>query len=150
MRKRALRTLARLVSWGALTGVGIVHLVWASGSPWPARNQAELASAVVGGDRVPSTASCAAVGAGAVITGAVTGGALGEGRAVVGLRRMVGLGLLARAAVGGGVALDVLGLPAPSDRFRELDKGYYRPLFAVLGIAVLIGAQRQRRKREQD
>jgi hypothetical protein len=36
----------------------------------------------------------------------------------------------------------VLGLPAPGKRFRELDQRYYRPLFGVLGLAILLGAKK--------
>lgn len=51
----------------ALLGVGALHALWATGSPWPARTHADLADTVLGqGAQVPGPAACLAV------TGALT------------------------------------------------------------------------------
>ncbi|MFF3026391.1 DUF3995 domain-containing protein [Microbacterium sp. NPDC057944] len=141
-----IRGAARLVSWTGLTAVGGLHLIWASGSSWPAKNRRRLASATVGNAAAMPDAAATAVVAGAALAGgAVSAGALGEGRMAVVVRRLIATALLARAIVGGEVALKALGLPPADKRFRELDKRYYRPLCAVLGIATLIGSRRSRR-----
>lgn len=142
-----LRGAARLVAWGGLTAVGVLHLAWASGSTWPERNRKRLGEAVVGSSReFPSQASTAAVGGVAVAAGAVAGGALGNGRAVVTLRRLIGAVLLARAVVGGEAAAAALGLPPVGRRFRRLDREVYRPLCATLGVAAIVGATSARRR----
>ncbi|OZB82546.1 hypothetical protein, partial [Microbacterium sp. 13-71-7] len=38
----------RAVGTVGLAAVGVLHLIWAAGSPWPARDEAALADAVVG------------------------------------------------------------------------------------------------------
>lgn len=135
--------ITRFVGWAGLTGAGVLHAIWASGSPWPAKNRKQLGEAVVGSSKaLPSDTATWAVAGAAFAGGAVAAGGLGEGRAAVGLRRLMGLGLLARAAAGGDAALAVLGLPPAGKRFRELDRRYYRPLFGVLGLAVLLGARK--------
>ncbi|MBL3687386.1 DUF3995 domain-containing protein [Leucobacter zeae] len=142
----ALTGIARFVGWAGLTSVGALHLVWASGSPWPERSRKRLAEAVVGSSKgMPDPGATALVGGAALVTGAIAGGAWGEGRAAVGVRRLVGAALLARAALGGDAALTALGLPAAGRRFRHLDRSIYRPLCTVLGLAVLVGARSRSR-----
>ncbi len=137
------KRITRFVGWAGLTGAGALHAIWASGSPWPAKNSKRLGEAVVGSSKALPSPTATWVVAGAAFTGgAIAAGGLGEGRAVVGFRRLMGLGLLTRAAAGGDAALSVLGLPAPGKRFRELDQRYYRPLFGVLGLAILLGAKK--------
>lgn len=129
--------------------MGVLHAVWASGSSWPARNKKRLAEAVVGNSKaMPGVGATAGVAAAAIGGGIVVGGAFGEGCGVVALRRVMGLGLLARAVVDEERLMDGLGLPQSGKRFSELDQRYYRPLCVVLGIAVLLGARD--RKHELD
>ena len=71
-------------------------------------------------------------------------GALGESRLIVFGRRLAGVALIVRAVLGGEFALQVLGMGPADARFRRLDARYYRPLCAVLGIAVLLGSRRRR------
>lgn len=142
-------TIARLVAWAGLTAAGALHAVWASGSTWPAKNRKQLGEAVVGNAKaMPEAAPTWTVAGSAFAGAAIAAGGLGEGRAVVGLRRLIGVGLLVRAAFGGAAALAALGLPPPGKGFRELDRRYYRPLFALLGIATLAGARRPLSRRE--
>lgn len=133
--------VARLVSWIGLTAVGVVHAVWAVGSPWPMENRQELAEAVVGGRDLPDANATAVVATSALIGGVVAGGAFGEGALPVALRRSAGVLLLARAAFGGEAALALLGLQKAGKRFVELDNRWYRPFCAVLGFALLVGAR---------
>ncbi|MBK0422721.1 DUF3995 domain-containing protein [Leucobacter sp. CSA2] len=135
----------RAVAWAGLTGVGVLHLVWASGSSWPERNRRRLGEAVVGSRGVfPSTAATATVGALLLGAGAVAGGSLGEGRGVTAARRFIGAALLARAALGGGASAAMLGLPPVGKRFTRLDRERYRPLCLTLGAATLVGAAPRR------
>jgi len=143
-----IRGAARVISWIGLTAVGGLHLCWSAGSSWPAKNRARLASATVGNARaMPAPGPTAVVGAAALVGGAVTAGALGESRLIVCGRRLIGLALLARAMLGGEVALRALGMGAPDPRFRRLDARAYRPLCAVLGAAVLLGSRRTSSRR---
>lgn len=133
---------SRVVAAVGLVGVGVLHAVWASGSSWPARSRRELADAVVGSAAMPAPLPTVAVSVAAISGGLVAGGALGDRPVAAAGRGAVGLALILRAAAGGELACRVLGLPAPSDRFRHLDARFYRPLCAVLGVAVLAGARR--------
>ena len=140
----AITRTARLVSWAGLTAAGALHAIWASGSTWPEKNAKRLAEATVGSSQAaPSDGATWAVSGLALTGGAIAAGGLGEGKFVVGLRRLAGVALIARAAVGGDAVLDALGLPEPGRRFRELDRRYYRPAFGVLGAALLIGARKK-------
>lgn len=137
---------ARVVSGVGLGAVSALHGMWAAGSHWPARDRSALAEAVVGNaDALPSGRATATV-AGVAAAGAIlTAGALGNGKGVVRLRRLAGLALLTRAAVGGDVALAVLGLPPAKAPFTSLDNRFYRPLCAVLGLAAMVGSRRRQR-----
>lgn len=138
-----MKRLSRLVGWAGLTAAGALHAIWASGSPWPAKNSKRLSRAVVGNSKeMPTPRATWIVAGAAFFGGAVAAGGLGEGRAAVGLRRLMGIGLLARAAAGGDTALKALGLPPAGKRFRELDRRYYRPLFAVIGLAIFTSAKK--------
>lgn len=134
---------ARLVGWAGLSAAGVLHAIWASGSAWPATNSKQLAEAVVGNSgTMPDKRATSAVAGAALFGGAVAAGVLGEGRVATGLRRLMGGALLARAVLGGSAALAVLGLPPAGERFRTLDRRYYRPLFCVLGTALVVGAKK--------
>ncbi|QIM16332.1 DUF3995 domain-containing protein [Leucobacter insecticola] len=133
---------ARSVGTTGLLAVGALHLVWASGSSWPAKNGKRLSEAVIGNAKLrPSPEATLGVAAAAIGGGLVAGGALGEGRGVVALRRLMGFGLIARAVVSEELLMEALGLPESGQRFRQLNRQYYRPLCAVLGVAVLLGAR---------
>ncbi len=141
---RAIVALARFVAWIGLTAVGVLHAVWAAGSVWPAKNRKQLAQATVGSNAQPDAQATAVVAAGAIAGGAIAAGALGERALPVALRRIAGVVLVARAALGADAALSLLGLPKGSKQFIELDNRYYRPLCTVLGVALLIGARKPR------
>lgn len=133
---------ARSIGSTGLLAVGALHLVWASGSPWPAKNTKRLSEAVVGSSNiVPGVAATVGVAVAALGSGLVAGGALGEERGAVALRRLMGIGLLARAVVLEPLLMDALGLPVSGKRFKKLDRQYYRPLCAVLGVSLLVGAR---------
>lgn len=137
------RRLARLTGWAGLTAAGALHAIWATGSSWPAKNPKRLAIAVVGNpDAMPDARATWVVAGAAFLGGAISAGGLGEGRAAVGIRWAMGAGLLARAFLGGDAALSALGLPPAGGRFRELDRRYYRPLFGLLGAALIVGARK--------
>lgn len=135
--------VARLTGWAGLTAAGALHSIWASGSPWPAKNTKRLGEAVVGNAKaLPGARATRVVAGAAFVGGAVAAGGLGEGRGAVVLRRIMGAGMLARAALGGDAALAALGLPKAGKKFKELDRRYYRPLFGIIGAALIIGAKK--------
>lgn len=142
--RRFLFWTSRYVASSGLFVLGLLHVVWAAGSSWPAKDRKELALAVVGSKRVPDARATLVVAGGAFAGSKLVWGVVGESGFVVFLRRLLGLGLLARAALGGEVAAAAIGLPAPGKRFTALDRQVYRPLCAVLGLAVLLGSGRRR------
>lgn len=135
-------SLSRAVAATGLAAAGALHAVWALGSPWPAGSARELNELVVGnGDVAPGKAATWVVSGSALAGAAVAAGALGERPLAVWGRRIAGIALLARAALGGNAALRALGLPPGGDRFTRLDRRYYRALFALLGTALVLGAR---------
>lgn len=138
-------TLARRGAGLGIAAAGALHLVWATGRPWPAGTPEALADAVTGSrDGLPPAPITVAVGAGLLGAGVVTATSSrgGTPRARNLVRVVVGAGLVGRAVLGGRRATQVLGMAAPSERFLRLDRQVYRPLVAVLGGAVLAGWER--------
>lgn len=134
--------LARGVGAIGLLSVGALHAAWAAGSSFPAASRRQLAETVVGSPAMPGLVPTVVVAAGTTAAGIVVAGAFGGAPAAVWTRRLAGLALISRGAVGGANACRALGLPEPGDTFRRLDSMYYRPLCVTLGAAVL-GAARQ-------
>ena len=67
-----------------------MHVVWATGSPWPAKSRRRLAEATVGtATEMPATVPTAVVAAAALAAGAVSAGVLGDGPFANGIRRLV-------------------------------------------------------------
>ncbi|MFV0532477.1 MAG: DUF3995 domain-containing protein [Cumulibacter sp.] len=128
---------SRAIASMGLASVGALHLSWALGSSWPARDRRSLAVATAGSTEFPPAVPTAAVGATLAIGGVAAAGLMGDGRAVTLGRRALGVGPLGRAVLGGNRALRALGMPLADARFRRLDDIYYRPLRGLLGVAVL-------------
>lgn len=138
------KALARVLATAGLSGAAALHAAWAAGSSWPAADDRELAELVTGSGDVgmpPRTASLAVAvllgGAALASSGPLDGGR--AGRAIRVVRVAAAAGLLGRAAAGGVVACRLLRLPEPAERFRELDRRWYRPVCAVLGLSLLLG-----------
>lgn len=134
------RVVGGLGRLGVVVGLGAVaaaHAVWASGSPWPAKNERQLAEAVTGDRTMPPAAASAAVagvlGVTAVVAGSRRGGVV---RTILRLGAAGVLGV--RAALDADAATDVLGMRKPGRRFRELNERYYRPLCAALAAALVL------------
>lgn len=143
-----MKRTARGIGSTGLLAVGALHGVWASGSSWPAKNSKQLAQAVVGDSKgMPEPNVSAGIAAAAVSSGLIAGGAFGEGRLVVALRRLMGLGLIASAVVSDETVLEAIGYSPKGKRSKELNQRYYRPVLAVLGVAVLLGARQGKRVR---
>lgn len=142
----AASTAGRVVGATGLAAVGLLHAIWAAGSPWPARDRASLADAVVGSAQVPAAGPTAGVALLALGGAAVVGGAGGAAP----LARLIRVGaasaLILRGIVGGVAATRVLRLPDPSARFRRLDRVVYRPLCLTLGAAAAMAALAQGRR----
>lgn len=141
-------TLARRGAGLGIAAAGALHLVWATGSPWPARTRDALADAVTGSrDGLPPAPMTVAVGAGLLGAGVLTATTARDGAPRVRnlARVVVGAGLVGRAVLGGHRATQVLGMAEPSERFLRLDRRFYRPLVAVLGAGALAGIERRAR-----
>ncbi|MFB7844305.1 DUF3995 domain-containing protein [Microbacterium sp. NPDC056052] len=138
----------RAVGAVGLAAVGVLHLVWAAGSPWPARDEAALADAVVGSAHTPSVGPTVGVAVLALGGAAVVGGVGGASPIARLIRAGAAGALLARGIAGGVAATKLLRLPDPSARFRRLDRVVYRPVCLTLGAAVAMGMLGRMRRRK--
>ncbi|WP_307482270.1 DUF3995 domain-containing protein [Microbacterium trichothecenolyticum] len=129
------------MSTTALAGVSVLHVMWASGSPWPAKSKKQLGEAVIGSDGpMPGVTPTLVVAGGTAAAALLASGALGEGPARRLALRGMGAVMAMRAVIGGGLALAAMGLPAPGRTFRDLDNRLYRPFAALLGVSLWLAA----------
>src|SRR5215207_5517927 len=124
------------VAAGGLAAVAALHVIWATGSPWPLADAGELADVVggrVGGADPPSPAQCLAV-AGLLGTAATL--VAGRPARAPLLRRSGAAGVVAVLATRGALGLagrtDLAVPTATSPRFRRLDRRAYAPLCLAL------------------
>jgi hypothetical protein len=121
---------------GALGGLAVLHLWWATGSTWPLADQATLADAVAGRRTLPSPQACVGVAAALSTASALVAGRPSPGSP---LQRTGATGVVAVLLVRGTLGLagrtDLVAPGSSSPRFRRLDRRYYAPL--CLAIAAL-------------
>jgi len=126
----------------ALLAVGVVHLVWATGSTFPFRTRTALNDAVIGRQVAPGPAECCAVAALlGVAAGAVARAGTGHGPSSRVMATGVAVVLATRSAFGfaGRTALLVRGSESP--RFMRMDRWIYSPTCAVLAIGAAAAAR---------
>lgn len=117
----------------ALSAIGALHVVWATGSTFPFRTRRALDDAVIGRQVAPGPVECVAV---ALLLGTAAGAVTRADRARDPWSRLAAAGvavvLTIRAAFGfaGRTALLVPGSESP--RFKRLDRRLYAPTCAVL------------------
>jgi hypothetical protein len=127
-----------------LLGIAGLHALWATGSPWPARDRDALADVVAGraGGAVPSAAACMAV-AGLLTTAAAL--VAGEPQRLPRVQRAGAAGVAVVLAIRGGCGLagrtDLVSPGSTSPRFRRLDRRYYSPLCLSLATAAASSAR---------
>lgn len=140
----------RVVGSGAaatLAGVGALHVLWSTGSTWPAPSPAALSDAVIGSSTLPPASACVAVGVGLGAAALATVdrtrplGARGAlPFAVSDLTvRTAAAGLAARGVIGLGTSPFGLGGTAA---YRRWDVTVYTPL--CLGLAAALAATASR------
>ena len=131
-----------------LLGIGALHALWATGSPWPMSDRKELADAVAGlkDSDPPSSAACLAV-TGLLGTGAAF--VAGHPRRAPALSRIGSAGVVAvlstRGALGMAGHTDIVSPGSVSKRFRRLDRRFYSPLcltLAALALPAVSGSAR--------
>jgi Protein of unknown function (DUF3995) len=136
-----------LIASAGLAAIGALHVVWATGSSWPAGDRDTLADQMAGQPPggVPSAAACLAV-AGLLGTAA----ALVSGRprrapfvSRAGSAGVVGV-LLTRGTVGLAGRTDLLSPGAVSPAFRRRDRHYYSPLCLALAACAAPAIRRGR------
>ena len=129
----------------ALSGLAGLHVLWATGSPWPLKDRAAFTEAVVGRGEFPPPAACLA-GAGLLATGAWL--VAGHPRRWPALQRAGAAGVTGVLAVRAGLGLagrtDLLAPGSMSARYRRLDRRLYGPLCLTLA-ALSAPATRARR-----
>lgn len=122
------------IGWTAATalgGIAALHLLWASGRPWPLATKKEFAEKVVGSAHFPPAAASIIVAAGLGAAAAATA------RPASASRRILALGtaaaLLARSS-------SIVLAPLLSERhpsFQRADRRLYAPLCLALGVGIL-------------
>lgn len=132
-----------IIAAAILLGLAVLHLVWAAGSPWPARSAAELQALVVGGapgSAMPPPWACVGV---AVVLALFAGGALAvrglvpaPALDVVRVLTWIATGILAVRGVGGfflaWLRPDTAGQP-----FTRWNRRLYSPLCVALAAALI-------------
>lgn len=129
-------------SLAALAGL---HLLWATGSPWPLADRATLSDAVVGQDAFPPPAACVKV-ATALATGSVL--VAGWPHQAPRIRRAGVLGVVGvlslRGALGIAGRTDVVSPGSSSPRFRALDRKLYSPISLTIAALAVSAARPSR------
>ena len=128
-------TLSTRASATGLLAIGAMHVVWATGSPWPMKDRRLLTDAVVGSedDQPPPPSACLTV---AGLLGTAAALVAGRPRSVPRLSRLGAAGVVAvlttRGALGLAGRTDIVSPGSSSERFRQLDRRVYSPLCLTL------------------
>jgi hypothetical protein len=126
----------------ALASLAGLHLLWATGSPWPLRDHAAFADAIMGHDTFPPPGACVGVAA-ALATGSalVARWPRGAGR----VQRTGAVGVVRALSVRGvlGIAgrTHLVSPGSSSPRFRALDRKLYSPLCLTIAALAAPAAQ---------
>ncbi len=114
-----------------LGGVGALHALWATGSPWPLQDQDRFDEVIMGGDGFPPAAASLAV------AGALAGAAVSIAHPSTRPRRLFAIATaVALGARGGvGLALHTLAKRKAPD-FARMDLRFYSPLCLTLAACV--------------
>ena len=122
----------------ALLGIAGVHVVWASGSSWPAETREDLADLMAGraGGSVPSPAACLVV---ATLLASASALVAGRPKRLPRMRRTGAIGVSVVLGVRGACGIvgrtDLVSPGSTSPRFRRLDRRYYSPLCLLLAAS---------------
>jgi uncharacterized protein DUF3995 len=136
--------LPPLVAAGGLGALAGLHLVWATGSPWPMTDGTALADAMAGGEggASPGPAACVAV---AGLLGTASALVAGRPRRFPRMCRAGSTGVVAVLATRGALGLlgrtDLVSPGSVSPRFRRLDRRRYSPLCLLLAALALPATQ---------
>lgn len=146
-----MRKLSTRAAAAGMLGIGALHAVWATGSPWPLPDKEQLTDAVSGRDaaEAPSPAACLAV-TGLLSTAAAL--VTGRPKRIPALSRIGSAGVVAVLASRGALGLagrtDVVSPGSSSARFRRLDRRIYSPLCLALAALALPAAAPSRGRRQ--
>ena len=128
--------LGRPAAAGTLAALGVLHVVWATGSPWPARDRHRLAQLVAGTETMPGPARCAAVACGLATSAALVAGVGGEHSIARVARAVVCGAFLVRGGAGLTGTTHHLVSWAPAAEFVRRDRRWYGPLCLGIGAAI--------------
>jgi hypothetical protein len=129
------RGSASATAWasaGVLLAIAVVHLSWAAGASWPARDRVSLSLAVAGRAVLPSNVACLVVGGGLIVMAGVV---LRSGSPLAKLA--IALLFVARGTLGFVEPLlrrEIIGTP-----YLLYSRYMYTPLSLALGAAVACG-----------
>ncbi len=110
-------------------GIASLHLAWALGSAWPARDKQRLAAAVLGRQPMPSRLACAvvAMGLGTMVYLLLTPQPL-----------WVRYGIAAIFLARGSIVAGIVG--GKDEPYVTYNRYFYTPLSLGLGLAILIAS----------
>ena len=137
------RTAERSAAAGLL-GLASLHVAWAAGSSWPAKDRDALADLMAGraGGLVPAPAACLTV---AMLLGCASGLVAGRPQCLPALRRAGAAGVAIVLGVRGACGLagrtDLVSPGSTSPGFRRLDRRYYAPLCLCLAAGAASSAR---------
>jgi hypothetical protein len=132
--------LAPRAAVAALSALGVLHLVWATGSSWPLPDTDEWAGAVSGRPpgQNPGPVACVTVAALLGTAAALVGG---HPRSRPGVSRLGSAGVVAtfmlRGALGLAGRTDLVSPGSTSARFRAADRRLYGPLCLAIAATAL-------------
>jgi len=139
-----IRLVAGAIAAAGLAAAAALHILWASGSSWPAKDYDELADLVVGRGPFPSRPLTAIV---AISLAGASSIAVLASRPAPSHSRLVRLGvkavavtLLARGV--SGLVWSSLPGGKASPEYRHWDRRLYSPVCIVLGVCAAIGGRR--------
>ncbi len=151
------RFLAAILAGSGLSGIAVVHVIWASGSTWPATSRDSLADLVVGIRPFPSTpatggvATLISLGVGLLfreswkVGSRLTGGSR-DIPASPADRTIRFAALCVPAALGlrgvAGLLVSALQLGPAADVYRRWDLRIYSPLSLALAVAAYVAVRR--------
>lgn len=129
-----------LAAAAVLAAIGGLHVVWATGSSWPAKD-AEVLSGSVAGRKADDSFGPVACLSVAGLLGVASGLFAGYPRQTPRLRRLGAAGVITVLSVRGGFGLagrtDALVPGSASERFKTLDRRCYSPLCLAIAVAAI-------------
>ncbi len=141
LRVLMITRIASTIGATGLATIAAIHVFWAAGGTWPARDRMELAEMVNGNlnEPMPGPLPCLAV-AGAAAGGAALVAGVGPQGKLSQFAQRIGGGFLVLRGVLPHTVINMIwpDVPRYSERFLDFDKRFYQPISLTLGLMILL------------